>query len=375
MKKIVEIVSENVNNLTSITWKLQISENSRILDECEKRTIVQYCDVEYVAPDLLPLGEKGTDFFKAITRNKTLVGLCIQGYYNHTFQRFQKNISDDQIPSLCQSLKFNQTLTHLDLSSNEISDEGAILLAQAFSINQTLVKINLENNFIHIDGISALARCLLRNCSISELKLDPQLHVNKITGTGLNIDIQFRNIHFLIKQSLLRKKELQLSSSHPRNNIPFFGFLTDEEIQKKLIPPASQSQGASQFIFYVKKQVANTLFVATMNKKNQIIEKAIFRDDFGYSFSPTTNHRGVPSLFEYCGWFCVSNKSLLNELKQIEHYETKLKLRQIELLKPLWGIAPLPSKEYLLKTNSPVPSKTVWPTLSSLLSYLQKNPL
>ena len=50
--------------------------------------------------------------------------------------------------ALAESLRFNETLKELDLSSNGIDDSGASAFADALSENKTLLMLNLAENCI-----------------------------------------------------------------------------------------------------------------------------------------------------------------------------------------------------------------------------------
>ena len=58
---------------------------------------------------------------------------------------------------LSQSLKLNQSLKYLNLSSNKIKDEGLLDLAEYLKINTTLVELSLGANGISNEGVAAVA--------------------------------------------------------------------------------------------------------------------------------------------------------------------------------------------------------------------------
>ncbi|KAJ3423714.1 leucine rich repeat family protein [Anaeramoeba flamelloides] len=65
----------------------------------------------------------------------------------------------------------DQTLTHLDLSENEIDEEGMQALSQALKVNQTLTHLNLSWNQIGYEGMQALCECLKVNQTLVYLDL------------------------------------------------------------------------------------------------------------------------------------------------------------------------------------------------------------
>ena len=81
----------------------------------------------------------------------------------------------DTIRSLTKMLHVNQSLTHLDLSHNEISNSGAHCIFKGLQHNTTLVSLNLSKTDITATNHAAIARSLNRmlqlNKSLTHLDL------------------------------------------------------------------------------------------------------------------------------------------------------------------------------------------------------------
>ena len=66
--------------------------------------------------------------------------------------------------SFADALRFNETLTHLDLRGNNLADEGTVALAESLKVvNDCLKKLDLGYNEIKDDGAFALSRALKSN--------------------------------------------------------------------------------------------------------------------------------------------------------------------------------------------------------------------
>ena len=73
--------------------------------------------------------------------------------------------------ALAEVLKFNSTVTELDLSRNDISDAGAAALAEAIKTNSTVKVLNLSKIGIGEAGAAALAEAIKTNSTVTELDL------------------------------------------------------------------------------------------------------------------------------------------------------------------------------------------------------------
>jgi Ran GTPase-activating protein (RanGAP) involved in mRNA processing and transport len=63
----------------------------------------------------------------------------------------------DGAVTLCSSLSFNQSLTHLELSFNSLGSNGGIALGDALQDNKTLKTLYISNN--SLDSIACLTIC------------------------------------------------------------------------------------------------------------------------------------------------------------------------------------------------------------------------
>ncbi|KAL0239579.1 hypothetical protein GEMRC1_009687 [Eukaryota sp. GEM-RC1] len=68
-------------------------------------------------------------------------------------------------------LKFNVTITSIDLDSNHIGDEGARTLADALKVNTTVTIVNLASNSIGLEGARALEEALKVNTAVKNICL------------------------------------------------------------------------------------------------------------------------------------------------------------------------------------------------------------
>jgi len=81
------------------------------------------------------------------------------------------NISETGAKVLSDALKCNSTMTELNLSHNNIGDDGTTGLADALKCNSTLTELNLSHNNIGDDGATWLADALKCNSTLTELNL------------------------------------------------------------------------------------------------------------------------------------------------------------------------------------------------------------
>ncbi len=88
------------------------------------------------------------------------------------------------IESVCDILRHNHSITHLDLALNFIGIDEISTLANLIETNYTLKSIDLSVNNIGPDGINIIANSLRRNFTIDELilincKVGPQLTIQE----------------------------------------------------------------------------------------------------------------------------------------------------------------------------------------------------
>mmetsp|Transcript_13174 Transcript_13174/g.14537 ORF Transcript_13174/g.14537 Transcript_13174/m.14537 type:complete len:99 (-) Transcript_13174:109-405(-) len=72
---------------------------------------------------------------------------------------------------MAEALKFNHSVTELDLGSNKIGVVGARALAETLKVNRTLTHLDLGDNQIETEGIKALTEVLEFNQTLTRLTL------------------------------------------------------------------------------------------------------------------------------------------------------------------------------------------------------------
>ena len=82
-----------------------------------------------------------------------------------------KNITDADVINLAEALKNNDTVTHLNLSNNQLYKKSAEALALTLSENKTLSHLNIGYTGIGIPGLLAFAKTLETNQTLKELNL------------------------------------------------------------------------------------------------------------------------------------------------------------------------------------------------------------
>ena len=100
------------------------------------------------------------------------VASSLSCYSSLTFLNLEGNcIGDSGASSLSKALKAKSSLTDLNLSYNRISDAGASFLSQALKANSSLTNLNLSINSIGDAGASSLSKALQANSSLTNLNL------------------------------------------------------------------------------------------------------------------------------------------------------------------------------------------------------------
>jgi Ran GTPase-activating protein (RanGAP) involved in mRNA processing and transport len=178
---------------------------------------------------------------------------------------FTPNIGDEEMKYLCKCLRWNNNITHLDLSSNNITDDGAKLLAGVLKENRQsrLRRINLKQNFIRSDGLAALAESLATNKNIEVLEFGNQFIMNNLTkSVAISSDRYEKLLISLIEDTLERKSELLSDRSF------FHNYLMPVEAEEKI---RKQNQVGS-YLFYIKQSAPGILFVcfSSLDDKKQI---------------------------------------------------------------------------------------------------------
>ena len=145
----------------------------------------------------------------ALMSNTTLVALSLRGGARHGhFTPVLK--SHASVLSLERLLRFNHTLTQLDLSANAIGELGGTVLARGLRENATLRVLSLSNNFLNGAAAQALGgalsggRCGLRSLDLrfNSLHEDGGVHL----GHALASPACARLTHLDVSDNALRAR-------------------------------------------------------------------------------------------------------------------------------------------------------------------------
>ena len=83
----------------------------------------------------------------------------------------RKTLRELHVASLAEAIKVNPTVTHLNLTDNNIGDAGAASLAEAMKVNTTLTQLSLWDNNIGAAGAASLAEAMKVNTTLTQLSL------------------------------------------------------------------------------------------------------------------------------------------------------------------------------------------------------------
>jgi len=86
-------------------------------------------------------------FFEALTVNSTLISLKLIDVEIVDSNRNKSKIGDSECVLISETLKVNNTLTDLDLSSNCIGDDGIQCIVEALKVNTTLKYLHLGGQY------------------------------------------------------------------------------------------------------------------------------------------------------------------------------------------------------------------------------------
>lgn len=403
--RLFEKLQNNDSTLKSLNWELSVLEGPDTYsqpDKCEHRTFIRYCDEEYVAPFLVKLeNEIAQELFKTVEVNNTLLTLVVRGFDGFMHINFIPNLHDAEMKILCSSLRWNTTLTHLDLSCNKITDDGAKALAEVIRENRSLAlkTIIFRFNFIRQEGLRALASCLLHNKTIDYLDVGNQLIKGSFSSTISLSAIPFeKTLVSLIDNSLHRKRELLYSAKWCPS---FHRWLWLSEVQRFLV-----NAPVGSFLFFLNPNVPNVIFLAYSTATEQchlsnyhqqhcchdhaicnsyanrhiserhatpktfsvLHYRPIYRTDYGYSFTrfPQDDNSNpvIPSLFEHCVWYLCGDQQKLAQYKGGFSSEIEARVNGIESLATLWQLQRVPRDN-----DDPLLSSTnrFYPTLNSII--------
>jgi Ran GTPase-activating protein (RanGAP) involved in mRNA processing and transport len=141
-----------------------------------------------------------TKLFQILTLHSNLCSLNLSGALKHPTRVFGTQIGD--------FLVHNSTLTHLDVSKNDLGNDAINTIAQALRINASLRSLNLNDNHVGPKGAAHLAHALSMNTTLAWLNVSAcrmregtaalvrGLCRNK-TLTALNINSNFFRVYGL----------------------------------------------------------------------------------------------------------------------------------------------------------------------------------
>ena len=113
---------------------------------------------------------------KALKFNTTLTSLDLSS----------AQIGDHQVAQLSEVLKTNFSLVSLNIQRNTITDLGAESLVAALEINSTLRRLDLSGNRIGDEGMMSFRDVLIRNQSLTFLNFHSSFrNLNSICVVGL----------------------------------------------------------------------------------------------------------------------------------------------------------------------------------------------
>jgi hypothetical protein len=121
----------------------------------------------------------------------------------------------------------------------------------------------------------------------------------------------------------------------------FHGYLTPAEAEKRL-----EGAAPGAYLFYLSERRAHTILLCFKSPAgNETRHKAIYRHDYGYSFSRT--RRGMPSLMQTCGWYLAGNPTIWGHALQEQLFDDNcLEKIQPEFdMHPLWACLAVPEPE------------------------------
>lgn len=289
-----------------------------------------------------------------------------------------KRVTEEQkiktIEIVAEVLKFNETLTSIDLSNNEIEEDRAKLIAEALKVNETLTSIDLSDNEIGEEGAKLIAEVLKENetlvsidlsdNAIGEASVKTIVEALKINKTITNLNFAYNPIGKegakLIAEALKVNKTLT-SINCSNNGIGEEGanlILEALKVNKTLTSIDFSANG-------IGGDVEKLIFDAVEVNKNYIKEIAAFLSEKystskneikKFNFKADKITENLPQKMKYFKAYQVINKELLAcELKSKGIEDTELFLNEVdnyikEHLFQLSGVAKDPVVE-LIREN------------------------
>ena len=94
--------------------------------------------------------------------------------YNSTVTQLDlsaNGLGDGECTALAEAIKHNSTITQLDLSLNNLGDGGSIALSEAIKLNSAITQLDLYDNNLDAADCTALAEGIKHNSTITQLNL------------------------------------------------------------------------------------------------------------------------------------------------------------------------------------------------------------
>ncbi len=116
----------------------------------------------------------------------TVLTPYIQSNQSRLNLSFKKQFIEDNLATIVDFFKYDQTITELDLSYNDIGTENTFPIESILEIlsnNSTIQSIKLGTNNLRSEHIEILARALENNTSLTSIRLDN----NSIGNEGIEI--------------------------------------------------------------------------------------------------------------------------------------------------------------------------------------------
>lgn len=104
---------------------------------------------------------------------------------NQIGQSLRINVNSITARSLAKAMWVNDTITCMDLSSNELNDHAGTYLARILKRNSTLKKLELDNNKLGPKSAQAFGESLVENKTLQYLSLDSNMIVTETDMSGL----------------------------------------------------------------------------------------------------------------------------------------------------------------------------------------------
>jgi len=173
------IVSDDTsNNVDTMLADVETSRKSATLSSSEMRRMM--CGTPTAVKAILRKLGRGFPFHEIRLSSRQLgdddvLSVCEALRINDTVQYlyldYNRSIGPTSGEHIANLLTFNVALTHLDLASAAIGPKGAMALGKVMELNESLTELKLEGNNIEDKGAICLANGLKKNDSLQKLHL------------------------------------------------------------------------------------------------------------------------------------------------------------------------------------------------------------